>query len=185
MSILVGIGIVTMVTTFYLGRKGWQAFHKAVGITPGVLMYQDYHAPLSLAAMNWQRLNLNQKHLANVPEQQLRQLQRIDEKVNRYEVYQKELQQQNRTPVATESQFVLHKMLHARLPEILASYHQLATINTSAKHANHEKTVEAGALLQKVLNNIEQRLDTLLEQIETQHLQDLRAMSSYIDSHNS
>ena len=112
MSILVGIGIVTMVTTFYLGRKGWQAFHKAVGITPGVLTYQDYHAPLSLAAMSWQRLNLNQKHLANVPEQQLRQLQRIDEKVNHYEVYQKELQQQNRTPVATESQFVLHKMLH-------------------------------------------------------------------------
>lgn len=184
MSILVGIGVVTTITVFYLGRKGWQAFHKAVGITPGVLTYQDYHAPLSLAAMSWQRLDLNQKHLKNVPDHQLQQLQRIDDKVNRYEIYQKELQQQNRTPVATESQFVLHKMLHTRLPEMLASYHQLTNINTSAKHVNHEKKAEASELLQKILNNIEQRLDSLLDQIEVQHLQDLRAMNRYIDSHD-
>lgn len=54
MSILIGIGIVTTVTTFYLGRKGWQAFHKAVGISPGVLTYQDYNAPLSLATLSLQ-----------------------------------------------------------------------------------------------------------------------------------
>ncbi|WP_201597431.1 hypothetical protein [Psychrobacter vallis] len=185
MSILIGIGVLTTITTFYLGRKGWQAFHKAVGITPGVLTYQDYHTPLSPAAVSWQRLNLNQKHLKNVPEHQLRQLQCIDEKVYRYEVYQKELPQQNITPVATESQFVLHKMLHARLPEMLASYHQLTTIDTSAKNAHHERNVEASELLQKVLNNIEQRLDALLEQIEAQHLQSLRVMNSYIDSHDS
>ncbi|WP_261870514.1 hypothetical protein [Psychrobacter sp. JCM 18901] len=63
MSILIGIGIVTTVTTFYLGRKGWQAFHKAVGISPGVLTYQDYDAPLSLATLSLQQLTLNKQHL--------------------------------------------------------------------------------------------------------------------------
>ena len=37
MSILIGVGVVTTVTVVYLGKKGWQALHKAVGITPGVL----------------------------------------------------------------------------------------------------------------------------------------------------
>ncbi|MEL0621350.1 hypothetical protein V6252_13150, partial [Psychrobacter proteolyticus] len=63
MSILIRIGIVTTVTTFYLGRKGGQAFHKAVGISPGVLTYQDYNAPLSLATVSWQQLTLNKQHL--------------------------------------------------------------------------------------------------------------------------
>ena len=63
MSILIGIGIVTTVTTFYLGRKGWHALHKAVGITPGVLIYQDDHAPLSLATLSWEQLNLNKEKI--------------------------------------------------------------------------------------------------------------------------
>ena len=78
MSILIGIGIVTTITTFYLGKKGWHALHKAVGITPGVLTYQDDHAPLSLATLSWQQLSLNKKHLKSLSEQQLRQLQHID-----------------------------------------------------------------------------------------------------------
>ncbi len=75
-------------------------------------------------------------------------------------------------------------MLHTRLPEMLASYHQLTTINTNAKNVSHEKKAEASELLQKVLNNIEQRLDRLLEKMETQHLQELRVMNDYIDSHD-
>lgn len=185
MSILIGIGVVTTITTFYLGKKGWQAFHKVVGISPGVLTYQDYHAPVSLSTVSWQQLNLNKKHLKNLSEYQLRQLQRIDEKVYNYQVHQKELQKQNKTLVATELQFVLHKLLHTRLPDMLASYHQLTTINTSAKDISNGKKVEASELLQKILNNIEQRLDRLLEQMETQHLQDLRVMNDYIDSHDT
>ena len=50
MSVLIGVGIVTTVTTIYLGRKGWHAFHKMVGITPGVLTYQDSNAPLLLTS---------------------------------------------------------------------------------------------------------------------------------------
>lgn len=184
MSILIGIGVVTMVTTVYLGRKGWQALHKAVGITPGVLTYQDDNAPLTLSTVSWQQLNLNKKHLKNLPEQQLRQLQCIDEKVHSYQTYQKELEAQNKKPVVTEQQFILHKMLHTRLPEMLASYHQLANIHTSAQHVSNGKKAEARELLQKILDNIEQRLDYLLEQIETQQLQALRVMNHYIDSHD-
>lgn len=185
MSILIGIGVVTTITTLYLGKKGWQAFHKAVGISPGVLTYQDYHPPLSLARVSWQQLNLNKEHLEHLPEPQLRQLQRIDEKVYHYQAYQKEFQAQNKTPAVTESQFVLHKMLHTRLPEMLVSYHQLTSIHSNAKTVSYEKKAEAGELLQKVLNNIERRLDKLLEQMEMQHLQDLRVMNEYLDSHDT
>lgn len=185
MSILIGIGIVTTVTTFYLGKKGWHALHKAVGISPGVLTYRDYDAPLSLSTINWQQLALNKVHLKNLSEPQLRQLKRIDEKVTSYQAYQKSLQAQHKTPAVTEQQFVLNKMLHTRMPEMLASHHHLANINISVGNANNEKKAEANQLLQQVLNNIEQRLDRLLEQMESQQLQALRVMKNYINSHDS
>lgn len=185
MSILIGVGVVSTVTVLYLGRKGWHAFHKAVGITPGVLVYQDATAPLSLSHIKWQQLNLNKKHLKSLSNKQLNQLQNIDKKVAVYQSYQIELQAQNITATLTEQQFVLHKMLHTRLPEMLASYYHLKSINTSADNINTEKQAEAGKLLQDTLNNIEQRLDVLLEQVEEQHLQELRVMNNYIDSHNN
>ncbi|CAN6959951.1 5-bromo-4-chloroindolyl phosphate hydrolysis protein [Psychrobacter okhotskensis] len=199
MSILIGIGIVTTVTTFYLGKKGWQALHKAVGITPGVPTYQDYDAPLSLSTLSpsallstihWQQLTLNTEHLKVLSEPQLRQLKGIDEKVNSYHNYQKEQQAQHKTPEFTESQFVLHKLLHTRLPETLASYYYLtkadiSTNNISTNNVSNGKKAEANELLQQVFNNIESRLDILLAQEETQHLQDLRVMTRYMDSHRS
>ncbi|WP_201548555.1 hypothetical protein [Psychrobacter fjordensis] len=183
MSILIGIGIVTTVTTFYLGKKGWQAFHKAVGITPGVLVYQNDNAPLSLSKLSWQQLSLNKKHLKNLPEQQLRQLKRIDEKVSHYQAYQTALQAQHKTPAVTEQQFVLNKMLHTRLPEMLASHYQFTNINTN--NGKSEKRLEASELLQSVLDNIEQRLDRLLAQMDEEQLQELRVMKHYINSHGS
>ncbi|HCT73671.1 MULTISPECIES: hypothetical protein [Psychrobacter] len=185
MSILIGIGIVTTVTTFYLGKKGWHALHKAVGISPGVLTYQDYDAPLSLSTINWQQLTLNKAYLKSLSEPQLRQLKRIDEKVTSYQAYQKALQAQHKTPAVTEQQFVLNKMLHTRLPEMLASHHHLANIHISADNVNNEKKVEANQLLQQVFDNIELRLDRLLEQMESQQLQALRVMKNYINSHDS
>ncbi|MEN2751573.1 hypothetical protein AAIR29_07995 [Psychrobacter sp. FBL11] len=185
MSVLIGVGIVTTITTIYLGKKGWQAFHKAVGITPGVLKYRDRHAPLSLSTLNWRQLNLNKKHLQVLPDHQLRQLQRIDEKVNSYYEYQKALSDQNKTSAVTEQQFVVDKMLHTRLSEMLASRYHLASIHTTANQIEDEKNVEADELLQQVLNSIEQRLDELLAQMQTQHLQELQVMKNYIDSHDS
>ncbi len=183
MSILIGIGIVTTVTTFYLGRKGWQAFHKAVGISPGVLTYQDYDVPLSLATLSWQQLTLNKQHLKTLSEQQLRQLKRIDEKVSSYQTYQAALQTQHKTPAITEAQFVLNKMLQTRLPEMLATHYQLTNIN--ANNGNNDKRLEASELLQSVLDNIEQRLDRLLAQMDEEQLQELRVMKHYINSHDS
>ena len=185
MSILIGVGVITTVSVFYLGRKGWHALHKMVGITPGVLTYQDNNTPLALSAVNWQQLTLNKKYLKVLPDNQLRQLQRIDEKVSSYQSYQKTLQAQNKTPAVTEQQFVLNKMLHTRLPEMLASHYQLVSINRSNNEMNQQKKAEASELLQQVLSNIEQRLDRLLEQMATQQLQELRVMKNYINSHDS
>ena len=185
MSILIGIGIVTTVSVFCLGRKGWYAFHKAVGITPGVLVYHDIHTPLALSSISWQQLNFNKKHLKSLADSQLRQLHRIDEKVASHHAYQTELKLQKKTPAITEQQFILHKMLHTRLPEMLSSYYQLTIMNSNAKSVNNQSRNEASKLLQEVLDNIEKRLDGLLEQMEKDQLQDLRAMKNYVDSHHS
>ena len=185
MSVLIGVGIVTTVTTIYLGRKGWHALHKMVGITPGVLTYQDDNAPLSLSSINWQQLRLNKKHLNSLPNNQLLQLQRIDDKVSSYQAYQKALQSHDKTPALTEQQFVLNKMLHTRLPEMLVSHYQLVNMNRINNESNQQKKAEASELLQEALDNIEHRLDDLLKQIEVQQLQELRVMNNYINSHDS
>ena len=184
MSILIGVGVVATVSVFYLGRKGWHALHRMVGITPGVLIYQDSNAPLLLTSLNWQQLNLNKKHLEVLSDKQLRQLQNIDKKVANYHNYQNELEAQNVISAINEQQFVLHKMLHIRLPEMLASHYHLANINISNRTKNGQKQTEASRLLQEVLDNIEQRLDGLLERMEEQHLQELRVMKNYIHSHD-
>ena len=184
MSILIGVGVVTTVSVFYLGRKGWYALHRMVGITPGVLTYQDSNAPLLLTSLNWQQLDLNKKHLEVLSDKQLRQLQHIDKKVANYHNYQNELEAQDVTSAINEQQFVLHKMLHIRLPEMLASHYHLANINISNRTKNGQKQTEASRLLQEVLDNIEQRLDGLLERMEEQHLQELRVMKNYIHSHD-
>ena len=184
MSILLGVGVVATVSVFYLGRKGWHALHRMVGITPGVLTYQDSNAPLLLTSLNWQQLDLNKKHLEALSDKQLRQLQHIDKKVANYHNYQNELEAQDVTSAINEQQFVLHKMLHIRLPEMLASHYHLANINVSNRTKNGQKQTEASRLLQEVLDNIEQRLDGLLERMEEQHLQELRVMKNYIHSHD-
>lgn len=185
MSILIGVGVVATVSVFYLGRKGWHALHKMVGITPGVLTYQDSNAPLLLTSLNWQQLDLNKKHLEALSDKKLHQLQNIDKKVANYHNYQKELEAQNVTSAINEQQFVLHKMLHIRLPEMLVSHYHLANINVSNHTKNGQKQTEAGRLLQEILDNIEQRLDGLLERMEEQHLQELRVMKNYIHSHEN
>ena len=184
MSILLGVGVVTTVSVFYLGRKGWHALHNMVGITPGVLIYQDSNAPLLLTSLNWQQLNLNKKHLEVLSDKQLCQLQHIDKKVANYHNYQNELEAQDVTSAINEQQFVLHKMLHIRLPEMLASHYHLANINISNRTKNGQKQTEASRLLQEILDNIEQRLDGVLERMEEQHLQELRVMKNYIHSHD-
>ena len=184
MRVLIGVGIITSVSIFYLGRKGWHAVHKAVGITPGVLRYQDGNAPLSLSNISWQQLDLNKKHLNTLADSQLRQLQRIDEKVASYYHYELERKSHKKTPALSGAQFVLHKMLQTRLPELLSSYYQLTIIKSNTKSVNNQSRDEAGKLLQEVLDSIEQRLNSLSEQLEQQQLQGMQVMKRYMDSHN-
>lgn len=177
MSIIIGVGVVTCVTVFYIGKKSWQAFHRAVGITPGVLTYQDPRAPVSLPDMRWRQLKLNTKHLERLSDKQLRQLQRIDEKVSAYEQYQHALIQSDATPTVDEAQFVLQKWLHTRLPDMLAShYHLTHTADRAKKH-------QAEVLVQEALDDIEQRLESLIEQTDSKNLQDLQVMRRYMSSH--
>ncbi len=177
MLMLFSMGVLSTVTVFYLTKKGWQALHKAVGITPGVLTYQDPQARLSVDTWVWQNLNVNKQHLMHLSDLQLRQLQYIDEKIDLYQSYQQSVEQQSITPALTEQQFVLHKLLHTRLAEMLASHYHLFSVSS-----NTDKQAEANQLLQNLLNNIEQRLEDLLAQIEDNNLQDLRVMKQYMDS---
>lgn len=182
MSILIGVGVVGTVAVLYLGRKGWHALHSAVGITPGILTYQDPHAPLSLTSIKWQQLELDTEHLKSLSDIQLRQLQRIDEKIAIYSQHQQSLDAQNKTLAVEESQVVLQRLLYTRLPEMLASYHHLgaASANTPSLHTQ----TEAKSILQEGLDNIEKRLDKALEAIENRHLQDLQVMRRYLDERN-
>ncbi len=177
MLMLFSVGVLSTVTVFYLTKKGWQALHKAVGITPGVLTYQDPQARLSVDTWVWQNLNVNKQHLMHLSDLQLRQLQYIDEKIDLYQSYQQSVEQQSITPALTEQQFVLHKLLHTRLAEMLASHYHLVSVSS-----NTDKQAEANQLLQNLLDNIEQRLEDLLAQIEDNNLQDLRVMKQYMDS---
>lgn len=187
MSIILGVGVAaTAITAMYFGRKGWHALHKAVGITPGVLIYQDSNAPLSLSNLNWQQLNLHKKHLKALTDSQLRQLQHIDKKVAVYQNYERELKEQNKPPIVSEEYVILHKLIYTRLPEILASHYRLMSTSLDAgthwQASHNEQQLEAADVLQQALDSIEGRLDGFIRQIDTQNLQDLRVMKRYIDS---
>lgn len=181
MSILIGVGVAATVGVIYVGRKGWYALHKAVGITPGVVDYYDRNKPLETAALYWETLKLNKKHLTSLNEQQLSQLIYIDEQVGIFEEYEYTLNQQQLTPVVDEEKFVLQKLLYTRLPEMLAS-HYLVFNSKRASNAVTERQAEANELLQDMLDTIEKRLASLLYKVENQNLQDLRAMKQYVDS---
>lgn len=190
MIVWLSIGIIFAVTTFYLGKKGWHALHRAVGISPGVLIYHHPNAPLSLNDIRLQQLTLNQQHLIPLSDEQLRQLKRIDDKVNAYYQYQQELSVQKTIPRLTETHFVLQKWLEVRLPQMLASHYHVqhqARDKEMAEHSikvNNNNRLTASQLLQEGLDSIEQRLDNLLEQIEVRHLQELQVMKRYMDKHN-
>ena len=186
--------VITTVTVLYLARKGWHALHKIVGITPGVLIYQNPNQPLSPSNMTWEKLTFTTQHLSVLPEHQLRQLQHIDKKLATYHNDQQTLELQKITPAVSEEQFLLHKLLYTRLPEMLASHYRLLGFNnrllnvksnTNAGFTTENiKHAEASQLLQEALDNIEGRLDCLLEKLETQSLEELRVMKNYLNSHH-
>lgn len=190
MVVWLSIGVISIVTSLYLGKKGWHALHKVVGISPGTLIYQSPNAPLSLPDLTWQQLILDQKHLGLVSDDQLLQLKRLDDKMLAYQQYQRELDTQNPTRILTAEHFVLQKWLDIRLPQMLNShYHaQLGIRNQDVKgksiNTDNTNRLTASQLLQEGLDNIEQLLDNQLAQIEVRHLQELQIMQRYMNEHN-
>lgn len=190
MVVWLSIGVISVITSLYLGRKGWHALHKAVGISPGTLIYQHPDAPLSLPDLTWQQLILDQKYLRVLSDAQLRQLKRFDDKMLAYQQYQRELDTQNSTRILTEEHYMLQKWLEVRLPQMLTSYYhaQLGIRDQDIKgqsiNTAHTNRLTASQLLQEGLDNIEQLLDNQLAQIEIRHVQELQIMQRYMSEHN-
>lgn len=191
MLVWLSIGVISIVTILYLGKKCWHALHKVVGIKPGALIYQSPNAPLSLPDLTWQQLILHQKHLSLLSDDQLRQLKRFDDKMVAYQLYQRELDIQNATRILTEEHYVLQKWLEVRLPQMLTSYYhaQLGIRDQDIKeqsiNTDNTNRLSASKLLQEGLDNIEQLLDNQLAQIEVRHLQELQVMQRYMNEHNN
>lgn len=191
MSMMLGVGVAAVVGVFYMVRKGWRVLHEAVGITPGTLVYQNPNAPLLCSAITWQALTLNDKHLSSLTQSQLKQLKRIDEKLSIVQQVELENPSQDKEAPVNEAQFVLYKLLYTRLPEILTSHHRMVGMYRSQSEKNQKdalhhhddsKTSEANELLQSALDNIETRLDDLLDSFKHQGLQELRMMNTYLNN---
>lgn len=208
MIVSIGVGAVALLTTVYVGKKSWQAFHRMVGITPGQVTYVaadtrvDNLAHLGNAALIWQQLQLDSDYLEYLPAAQIQHLQRIDTKMQAYESWQQSLPQSlpqsnskhsSKQPqilaanMPTEEAFLLQKLITERLPEALARYHLIAknqvlttAVSPSAERAQH--LAEALQVLQTLLTRIEVNLDKVLAQYEQEQLQNLRAMQRYLDS---
>ncbi|WP_201532944.1 hypothetical protein [Psychrobacter ciconiae] len=177
--ILIGIGAVTAITIYYLGRKSWHALHRVAGITPGVMTYQNPKAPLLVNKLQWQKLKINPSHLQGLNNDLLRQLQSIDQKLAHFENYQQSSDDHNQAP--SEDSFIAHKFIYSRLPEMLASYYHLRQ-SYQQKSPHSAKIKEAEKLLQELLDGIEERLDSILSNIEAQHWHELKVMKRYLDT---
>lgn len=210
MSVMMVSGIVAVAATAYLGRKGWLAFHRAVGITPGKLEYVEPsqlslpHTPTLI------QLDLKQHYLEHLPPSLINQLQRIDTKADLYQQYIVEAEQAGHTVSVSEQRFVLSKLLDTRLPEVLESYHRVTQHEARLSQSmakdesgklknkaffdpvysdlsgNKEQKMppaqsQAFDLLTELLSDIEQRLDTALQHCQDESLQELQAMRRYIN----
>ncbi|WP_230661263.1 hypothetical protein [Psychrobacter sp. I-STPA10] len=204
MIISLGVGLVTLLTTVYVGKKSWQAFHRMVGITPGQITYiepsntnKDESKDLAYTSVIWQQLQLDSHYLKYLPVAQIQHLQRIDTKMQAYDSWQQPspdmAAKQRRPPpfvasnVVTEETFLLQKLIVERLPEALARYHLIAksqalTTAVSAPVESSQHLAEALQVVQALLERIEKNLDKVLNQYQQEQLQNLRAMQRYLDS---
>lgn len=207
MSIFLGVGALVVSTAgmVYLGRKGWHAFHRAVGITPGTLKYVEPSADLAPQLI---QLTLEAEVLQYLPPVTLAQLKRIDEKADIYQQWQDELATQGQVVPTSEEQFMVRKLLNERIPEMLADYHTLAQYQNrldqvdisnlpqrdpesqSTLHSTVQTPVtkkadtlaSAFSLLVELLDTTEHRLDQLLTRHSDLHHQSLQVMKRYLDS---
>ena len=180
------LGIVATASVAYIGRRGWYAFHKAVGITPGAMHYTP---PVQAALPMLIQLEIDSCILEYLPPRALDILTRIDHKADIYQQWLDDLAQQGRQLPNSEEQFIVRKILSERLPAMLIDYHTLAQHQqrliklqgTSRDTTEHQNVAAALALLIELLDSTEQRLDQLLAQCQDSHYQELKVMRRYLD----
>ncbi|WP_019673725.1 hypothetical protein [Psychrobacter lutiphocae] len=212
MSILVtlGAGIITTVAIGYIGRKGWHAFHRAVGISPGKMTYVE---PAQLPPPPMLQLSLATSQMQGLPIVIMEQLQRIDTKADILQQWRVERVEAGQPLQVSEEEFVVSKLLQTRLPELLDSYqqllrherrlHQVATqsLHNSSSHNKRahnkrahnkllnsepsndelsEQQAQALRLVMELLLNIEDKLDGLLRGCQNDALQQLQVMQRYL-----
>lgn len=187
MSILFSAGavIATTLGVVYASIKGWHAFHRAVGITPGTLEYVPPSSEPELP--NLLQLNIDKSVLPLLPPSVLSQLSRIDNKADIYQQWRDALTQQGHTVAANEAQFVVRKLLSERIPAMLSDYQTLAQHQQriadmdSANDQNLDSALPALTLLTELLDLTESRLDILLDQCRDSSYQELVIMKRYLD----
>ncbi|WP_227431053.1 hypothetical protein [Psychrobacter sp. I-STPA6b] len=211
MLLLTSAGVLTAGVVWYLGRKGWHAFHHSVGIRVGQVTYiDDTHARQPYILPPLSILTIDSQYLQYLPIEILAQLQRIDSKTQAYQSAQQGLdikinERALSVDTVTEEAFVLQKLIYERLPEVLARHHAIAhqqallaintaiTNNVSTKKAVPEQQpsnqknpqnslLEALNIVQSLLTRIENLLDKLMSQFEQAQLHNLKAMQRYLDS---
>lgn len=197
MSVLIGVGVVAVVAAGYVGRKGWLAFHRAVGITPGTLKYVE---PSQLPPPPMLQLTLVDEQIKGLPPAIVEQLLRIDGKADILQQWRNEAVQAGQTPIVSEDEFMVSKLLQSRLPELIESYQriahheellqQAANRASTTAYANRqahseeqmsENKAQALGLLLEVLMKIETKLDGLLEGCQSEALQQMQVMQRYLD----
>lgn len=199
MSLLIGLGtaLVSTLGAVYVARKGWYAFHRVVGITPGAITYEPATQPS--ASPSLMQLTLDDAWLTHLPTEVLEQLSRIDHKADIYQQWQEDLAKQGQTVPTSEAQFTVRKLLNERLPEMLGSYHilaqhqnrvarlndiELTKTNITGTSQDLQPLSEALGLLAALLDSTEQRLDELLAQCRDSSYQELLIMQRYLKKLN-
>lgn len=197
MSVLIGVGVVAVVAAGYVGRKGWLAFHRAVGITPGTLKYVE---PSQLPPPPMLQLTLVDDQIKGLPPVIVEQLLRIDGKADIFQQWRNEAVKAGQTPMVSEDEFMVSKLLQTRVPELIESYQRIARHEdllqqaanraSTVAHANSqvsgeenmsENKAQALGLLLEVLMKIETKLDSLLEGCQNEALQQMQVMQRYLD----
>ena len=195
MSVLIGAGVVAVVAAGYVGRKGWLALHRAVGITPGTLKY----VPPSQLPPPMLQLTLAESQIKDLPPVIMERLLRIDGKADVFQQLRTEAIDVGQNPATSEDEFVVSKLLQTRLPELINSYQRIARQEALIQQATHravssqhaissasnsiemsEGKAQALAVLLEVLITIETKLDALLERYQNDALQDMQVMRRYL-----
>ncbi len=176
--LLTGGAAATVVIAGYIGRKSWLAFHRAVGITPGTMVYSE---PSQLPPPTLMQLSLTPKQLQHLPPVIIEQLTRIDHKADLYQSWKTSLAQSGQTPPTCENEFIVSKLLSTRLPEMIDSYQRIANHEQRLHPKPSAQHNEAAALLMDMLQHTETKLDRLLDGYKSASLQDMQVMQRYLD----